>query len=170
MWDDGYLKWTLSYPGARVACIAWQFCRAGRTSGEAAGREIRARDRAPQSPRGFSALARLYHLARPTKTATLRRLVPEVFLENFTDVRESERSDTFSPFRGSLSLSLSLVETSFKTNVWDQGHSFLNKGNRADCYFKAHEQDLSGENTWSLSFSAIFSSSIRLSECCRNSW
>ena len=27
-----------------------------------------------QSPRGFSALARLYHLARPTKTAMLRRL------------------------------------------------------------------------------------------------
>ena len=30
--------------------------------------------RAPQSPRGFSALARLYYLARPTKTAMLRRL------------------------------------------------------------------------------------------------
>ena len=29
----------------------------------------------PQSPRGFSALARLYYLARPTKTAMLRRLV-----------------------------------------------------------------------------------------------
>ena len=27
-----------------------------------------------QSPRGFSALARLYYLARPTKTAMLRRL------------------------------------------------------------------------------------------------
>ena len=106
---------------------------------------------------------------RPTKTATLRRLVPEVFLENFTHVRESERSDTFSPFRGSLSLSLSHAATNFKTNVWDQGNSFLNKGNRAACYFKAHEQDLSGENTWSLSFSAIFNSSIRLSECCRNS-
>ena len=169
MWDDGYLKWTLSYPAARVACIAWRFCRAGRTSGEAMGREIRARERAPQSPRGFSALARLYYLARPTKTATLRRLVPEVFLENFTHVRESERSDTFSLFRGSLSLSLSHAETNFKTNVCDQGHSFLNKGNRAACYLKAHEQVLSGENTWSLSFSAIFSSSIRLSECCRNS-
>ena len=170
MGDDGYLKWTLSYPGARVACIAWRFCRAGRTSGEAAGREIRARERAPQSPGGFSALARLYYLARPTKTATLRKLVPEVFLENFTDVRESERSDTFSPFRGSLSLSLSHAESNFKTNVWDQGNSSLNKGKRAACYFKAHEQDLSGENTWSLSFSAIFISSIRLSECCRNSW
>ena len=31
--------------------------------------------RAPQSPRGFYALARLYYLARPTKTATLRRLI-----------------------------------------------------------------------------------------------
>ena len=28
----------------------------------------------PQSPRGFSALSRLYYLARPTKTAMLRRL------------------------------------------------------------------------------------------------
>ena len=28
----------------------------------------------PQSSRGFSTLARLYHLARPTKTAMLRRL------------------------------------------------------------------------------------------------
>ena len=28
----------------------------------------------PQSPRSFSALARLYYLARPTKTAMLRRL------------------------------------------------------------------------------------------------
>ena len=28
----------------------------------------------PQSPRGFSALTRLYYLARPTKTAMLRRL------------------------------------------------------------------------------------------------
>ena len=36
-----------------------------------------ARERAtkpPQCPRGFSALARLYYLARPTKTAMLRRL------------------------------------------------------------------------------------------------
>ena len=29
----------------------------------------------PQSPRGLSALARLYYLARPTKTAMLRRLL-----------------------------------------------------------------------------------------------
>ena len=34
----------------------------------------------PQSPRGFSALARLYYLARPTKTAMLRRL-PSAMLE-----------------------------------------------------------------------------------------
>ena len=33
----------------------------------------------PQSPRGFSALARLNYLARPTKTAMLRRLVPPGF-------------------------------------------------------------------------------------------
>ena len=48
---------------------------------ERRSREIRARSREknkkllpPQSPRGFSALARLYYLARPTKTAMLRRL------------------------------------------------------------------------------------------------
>ena len=49
---------------------------------ERRSREIRARsarERAekllpPQSLRGFSALARLYYLARPTKTAMLRRL------------------------------------------------------------------------------------------------
>ena len=36
--------------------------------------ERRSREIRPQSPRGFSALARLYYLARPTKTAMLRRL------------------------------------------------------------------------------------------------
>ena len=55
---DKKIKGTLSQ---NLACVAWRFCRAGRTSGEAA-----------QSPRGFSALARLYYLA--TKTAMLRRL------------------------------------------------------------------------------------------------
>ena len=39
-----------------LACVAWRFCRAGRTSGVAL------------------ALARLYYLERPTKTAMLRRL------------------------------------------------------------------------------------------------
>ena len=78
-----------------VACVAWRFCRAGRTSGEAA-RKIKTacpdspppsthfdiplttclvfKLLPPQSPRGFSALARLYYLARPAKTAMLRRL------------------------------------------------------------------------------------------------
>ena len=37
-------------------------------------REIRAKLLPPQSPRGFSALTRLHYLARPTKTAMLRRL------------------------------------------------------------------------------------------------
>ena len=72
----------------RVACVAWRFCRAGRRSGvapkfarEARENERRSREKnksfkllPPQSPRGFSALARLYYLARPTKTAMLRRL------------------------------------------------------------------------------------------------
>ena len=68
-----------------LACVAWRFCRAGRRarSGVAAkfGREARENERRsrekllpPQSPRGFSALARLYYVARPTKTAMLRRL------------------------------------------------------------------------------------------------
>ena len=83
-----------------VACVAWRFCRAGRTSGEAA-REIKTtcpdswpfqlpppsthfdillptclvfKLLPPQSPRAFSALTRLNYLARPTKTAMLRRL------------------------------------------------------------------------------------------------
>ena len=72
--------------------VAWPFCRALRTTGEAAkfAREVRENERRsreknknrrffkllpPQSPRGFSALARLYYLARPTKTAMLRRLL-----------------------------------------------------------------------------------------------
>ena len=37
----------------------------------------------PQSPRGFSALARLYYLARPTKTAKLRRLLSQGRIEEF---------------------------------------------------------------------------------------
>ena len=52
---------------------------------ERRSREIRARSREkkllpPQSPRGFSALARLYYLARPAKTAMLRRLLVCGFL------------------------------------------------------------------------------------------
>ena len=51
-------------------------CQAGCTSGKAAKFAQRARERAklPQSRRGFSALAHLYYLARPTKSAMLRRL------------------------------------------------------------------------------------------------
>ena len=73
----------------KLACVAWRFCRAGRRSGVAAkfAREARQNERRsreknknlkllpPQSLRGFSALARLYYLARPTKTAMLRRLL-----------------------------------------------------------------------------------------------
>ena len=65
-----------------VACVAWRFCRAGRTSGEAAtfARENERQSREKNKNlnllevRGFSALALLYYLARPTKTAMLRRL------------------------------------------------------------------------------------------------
>ena len=74
-----------SHVAGSVACVAWRFCRAGRRSGVAAkfAREARENERRsreknkllpPQSPRGFSALARLYYLVRPTKTAMLRRL------------------------------------------------------------------------------------------------
>ena len=48
-----------------LACVAWRFCRAGRTNGEARETERRGREKnktlfqvlPPQSPRGFSALA-----------------------------------------------------------------------------------------------------------------
>ena len=42
----------------------------------------------PQSPRGFSALARLYYLARPTKTAMLRRLNPSRVSADEVEIRE----------------------------------------------------------------------------------
>jgi len=45
-----------------IACVAWRFCQEHYWAAK------------PQSPRGFSALARLYYLARPAKTAMLRRL------------------------------------------------------------------------------------------------
>ena len=57
-----------------LACVAWRFCRAGRRSGVAARKLL-----PPKSPRSFSALARLYYLARPTKTAMLRRLFLKYF-------------------------------------------------------------------------------------------
>ena len=84
----------------RLACVAWRCCRAGRRSGVAAkfAREARENERRsreknkflpPQSPRGFSALARLYYLARPTKTAMLRRLgsarISQCIKKRFTD-------------------------------------------------------------------------------------
>ena len=59
-----------------IACVAWRFCRARRRrqrSGVAA-RKIKTKLLPPQSPRGFSALALLYYLARPTKTVMLRSL------------------------------------------------------------------------------------------------
>ena len=77
----GHLSITRRYAEHAVACVAWRFCRAGRTSGEAAkfAREVheneqQSREKNKTPPRGFSALARLCHLARPTKTAMLRRL------------------------------------------------------------------------------------------------
>ena len=45
-----------------------------RSARERAARKIKIKLLPLQSPRGFSALARLYYLARPTKTAMLRRL------------------------------------------------------------------------------------------------
>ena len=89
-------------PPRRVACVAWRFCRAGRrggvstknsrakrarTSGEAA-RKIKLLPL--QSPRGFSALARLYHLVRPTKTAMLRRLLAELKIFQVIGVYETK--------------------------------------------------------------------------------
>ena len=54
-----------------------------RTSGEAARNK---KLLPPQSPRGFSALARLYYLARPTKTAMLRRLYTRYPKKCFTQI------------------------------------------------------------------------------------
>ena len=47
-------------------------------------RNLRAKP--PQSPRGFSALAGLYYLARPTKTAMLRRLYTRYPKKCFTQI------------------------------------------------------------------------------------
>ena len=60
-----------------VACVAWRFCRAGRPRNSRAKRARKNKNQLLrlQSPRGFSALARLCYLA--TKTAMLRRLRKE---------------------------------------------------------------------------------------------
>ena len=88
-----------------VACVAWRFCRAGRQerrSHEKFAREARENDRRSrelplQSPRGFSALARLYYLVRPTKTAKLRRLtivcLVSFFIFAFGNERRIRESD-----------------------------------------------------------------------------
>ena len=52
-----------------LACVAWRFCPAG------------LKLLPLQSPRGFSALVRLYYLVRPTKIAMLRRLCTFITLE-----------------------------------------------------------------------------------------
>ena len=59
--------------GARVSKPRNSRAERARTSGEVA-RKIKTKLVPPQSPRSFSALAHLYYLARPTKTAMLRRL------------------------------------------------------------------------------------------------
>ena len=61
-------------PGAGAAQPRNSRARRARTSGEAARKLL-----PPKSPRGFSALARLYYLERPTKTAMLRRLFLKYF-------------------------------------------------------------------------------------------
>ena len=70
-----------------VACVAWRFCRAGRRSGVAAKFAREAREKnfqvapAPISSR-FLCPPRLYYLARPTKTAMLRRLTRERYFQH----------------------------------------------------------------------------------------
>ena len=73
--------WIVAFNG--VACVAWRFCQEHDWAAKPQKRAQSARERAakpreklllPQSPRGFSALPRLYYLARPTITAMLRRL------------------------------------------------------------------------------------------------
>ena len=53
--------------------VAAKFAREAREN-ERRSREKNKKLLPPQSPRGFSALARLYYLALPTKTVMLRRL------------------------------------------------------------------------------------------------
>lgn len=101
-WSDAYtyhmwracfahMLWWLSQSNSRtalsVACVAWRFCRAGRTSGEAAKfapevheNEQQSRKKNKTPPRGFSAFARLCHLARPTKTV----MIPEIKTRFYT--------------------------------------------------------------------------------------
>ena len=101
----------------KLACVAWRFCRAGHTAKpraakfarEARENERRSREKnknkllPPQSPRGFFALARLYYLARPTKTAMLRRLtklapivtLPGLILWRFFFVSKSLKLNVF---------------------------------------------------------------------------
>ena len=59
----------------------------------------------PQSPRGFSALARLYYLARPTKTAMLRRLHG-----NWFSSLELDASGARSPWRSEEELRKSKIK------------------------------------------------------------
>ena len=68
----------------RLACVAWRFCRAGRRSGVAAKFAREFKLLLPQSPRGFSALARLSYLARPTKTVMPRRLITDKYFLTFS--------------------------------------------------------------------------------------
>ena len=95
-----------------LACVAWRFCRAGRRSSVAAkfAREARENERRsrekkllpPQSPRGFSALARLYYLARPTKTAMLRRLL--ICIHVWPNARKEGRKEMLNPLNSLIRL------------------------------------------------------------------
>ena len=62
---------------------------------EARENERRSREKI-QSPRGFSALARLYHLVRPTKTAMLRRLHNAEITAQCPDYAHARASSVFS--------------------------------------------------------------------------
>ena len=53
----------------------------------------------PQSPRVFSALARLYNLARPTKTAMLRRLNTTGLLADDSRMTTTNESDVSTSIR-----------------------------------------------------------------------
>ena len=68
-----FLRFSGSISYKRLACVAWRFCRAGRKIKT----KFKFKLLPPQSSRGFSVLARLYYLARPTKTAMLRRLTKD---------------------------------------------------------------------------------------------
>ena len=76
----------IHYVSRLASCLAWRLCREHYWAAKPQKRALRTRGEAPISSRtrGFSALARLNYLARPTKTAMLRRVIVSVVFYIFS--------------------------------------------------------------------------------------